>query len=252
MKAWIPNGITLLNLFCGGAAIINILDYQFLAAAGFLFAAVAFDFADGLVARALGVSSEHGKELDSLADMVSFGLVPGVIYYVLLFNGNHNLTSEVANLNSEPTPLRWQWAAAPGLLVTLFSALRLAKFNLDERQTDDFIGLATPSSTAYATGLMLIYALDSFGWGAYVLSPWVLYPSIGLMCFLLVSELPMFSFKLKSRGWAGNEKRFIFAAVAVGLLVSLRLAALPFIVLTYLAFNLAALVFNLVARPAKS
>lgn len=237
MKAWIPNAITLLNLFCGVAAIIAILDQHYIPAFWFLFAAGLFDFADGLVARWLKVSSEHGKELDSLADMVSFGVVPGVIYYVFLATrgGNADLIGAAS----------FQWAAAPALLVTLFSALRLAKFNLDTRQTDDFLGLATPSSTLYAVGLMLIHATDAFGWGQAVASPWVVYPSVLIMSALLVSEIPMFSFKLKGLQWAGNEIRLLFLIIAIFLLLILQQAAFPFIVISYLILNIANWLWNL-------
>ena len=231
IKAQIPNSITLLNLFCGCAAIICILDHLFVEAFWFLFAAGWFDFADGLVARLLNVSSEHGKELDSLADMVSFGAVPGVIYYTLLFIGQSSAPASAPDLT-------WSWYAGPGLLVTLFSALRLAKFNLDTRQTENFMGVATPTSTVFATGLMLIYALDPFGWAAYVLSPFVLYPAIIAFSYLLISEHPMFSFKIKGMKWAGNETRIIFAVLAIVLLVTLQAAAFPFIVGVYLILNL--------------
>lgn len=238
IKNWIPNAITLLNLFCGCAAIINILDYQFIAAFWFLFAAGLFDFADGLVARLLNVSSEHGKELDSLADMVSFGAVPGFIYYTLLFIGEASAPASVPNMEQYGMPISWSWYAAPGLLVALFSALRLAKFNLDTRQTENFMGVATPTSTVFATGLMLIFAQDSFGWTEYVLNPWVLYPAILAFSYLLVSEHPMFSFKIKGARWAGNETRIIFAVLALALLLTLRTAAFPFIVGIYLIINL--------------
>ena len=241
VKSWIPNFITLLNLFCGCAAIINILDGRFVPAFWFLFAAGAFDFADGLVARALNVSSEHGKELDSLADMVSFGAVPAIIYYTLLSIGQSEMAASLPTLSLAPAAspvIIWSWAAAPALLVAMFSALRLAKFNLDTRQTENFVGVATPTSTLYATGLMLIYALDPFGWSAYVLSPWVLYPSIVAFSYLLVSEHPMFSFKIKGLRWAGNETRIIFAALAAVLIIVLRTAAFPFIVGVYLILNL--------------
>lgn len=240
MKAWIPNAITLLNLLAGCAAVVCILDHEFITAFWFLFAAGWFDFADGLVARLLKVSSEHGKELDSLADMVSFGVVPGVIYYVFLdfkvaiSNGSIAMPADI------DTHSGFSWLPLVGFLVTLFSALRLAKFNLDTRQSEDFIGLATPSSTVYATGLMLIYATDAFGWGRYITEWWVLLPSILVMSYLLVSEIPMFSFKLKGFGWQGNEIRFIFAASAVVLLLLLQQAAFPFIILVYLALNIGA------------
>ncbi|OAV43882.1 phosphatidylcholine/phosphatidylserine synthase [Lewinella sp. 4G2] len=246
MKSQIPNAITLLNLFSGCAAIINILDGQFTVAFWFLFAAGLFDFADGLVARLLNVSSEHGKELDSLADMVSFGVVPAMIYYVFLEIGplggspmSFNLNYEMYGLNSSMVDsISWSWVAAPALLVALFSCLRLAKFNLDTRQTENFIGVATPTSTLYAAGLMLIFVHNPFGWGPYVLHPLVLYPSILAFSYLLVSEHPMFSFKIKGMQWAGNETRIIFAALSVLLLVFLRTAAFPFIVGVYLIINL--------------
>ncbi|MEL7159407.1 MAG: CDP-alcohol phosphatidyltransferase family protein [Bacteroidota bacterium] len=245
IKNWIPNAITLLNLFCGCAAIINVLDQQLLPAFWFLFAAGWFDFADGLVARLLNVSSEHGKELDSLSDMVSFGAAPAVIYYVLLYIGGHPdfLVLDNPGIAPAAAPLPaigWSWYAAPALLIAMFSALRLAKFNLDTRQTENFMGVATPTSTVFATGLMLIYALDSFGWAPYVLSPWLLYPAILLFSYLLISEHPMFSFKIKGRGWAGNETRIIFAVLALVLLLTLRTAAFPFIVGVYLLINLVA------------
>lgn len=242
MKAWIPNAITLLNLFCGIAAIIAILDQHFIPAFWFLFAAGLFDFADGLVARWLKVSSEHGKELDSLADMVSFGVVPGVIYYVFLATRPYGTTvgSNTDMIGAVP----FQWVAAPALLISLFSALRLAKFNLDTRQSDDFIGLATPSSTLYAVGLMLIHATDALGWGQAVTSPWLVYPSIVLMSALLVSEIPMFSFKFKGLRWAGNEIRLVFLTIAILLLLVLQQAAFPFIVISYLILNIASWLWN--------
>ena len=254
MKSYIPNTITLLNLFCGIAALINILDGRFITAFWFLFAAGLFDFADGLVARMLNVSSEHGKELDSLADMVSFGVVPATIYYVLLTvtyyvpaaNGDLLMSGWAEKtILGDATALvipsiSWSWVAAPALLIALFSCLRLAKFNLDTRQTENFVGVATPTSTLYATGLMLIFATNPHGWAEYVVSPYVLYPSILLFSYLLVSEHPMFSFKLKGLGWAGNETRIIFAALAVACLVFLQTAAFPFIVAIYLILNLVA------------
>ena len=241
MKSQIPNAITLLNLFSGCAAIINVLDGQFIVAFWFLFAAGLFDFADGLVARALKVSSEHGKELDSLADMVSFGVAPAMIYYTLLSVGawahDPGLAPQITAPASAPD-IVWSWQAAPALLVALFSCLRLAKFNLDTRQTENFIGVATPTSTLFAVGIMLIYVLNPFGWAPYALNPFVLYASILAFSYLLVSEHPMFSFKIKGLQWAGNETRIIFAALAILLLIGLREAAFPFIVGVYLIINL--------------
>ncbi|MEM1359658.1 MAG: hypothetical protein AAGF89_15755, partial [Bacteroidota bacterium] len=173
---------------------------------------------------------------------VSFGVAPAMIYYVLLcisFGAEAVYPIPDAAPAAAPSII-WLWPAAPALLIALFSALRLAKFNLDTRQTENFMGVATPTSTVFATGLMLIYALDPFGWAEYVLSPWVLYPSIIAFSYLLVSEHPMFSFKIKGARWAGNESRIIFALLALVLLLTLRTAAFPFIVGVYLIINLIA------------
>lgn len=246
VKKWIPNAITLLNLFCGCAAIISILDRQFMPAFWFLLAAGLFDFADGLVARLLNVSSEHGKELDSLADMVSFGAVPGIIYYTLLFIHFDVAPAAAPHVETIGMPITWSWYAAPGLIVVLFSALRLAKFNLDTRQSENFIGVATPTSTVFAVGVMLWAArgnlvdTDLLNLEAWAYSPLFLYPAIIVFSYLLVSEHPMFSFKIKGKGWAGNETRIIFAVLAVALLIGLGWSAFPFIVGAYLLINFVA------------
>ncbi len=227
MKQHIPNAITLLNLFCGCCALVNIFYGQFINAFWFLFVAGWADYLDGAVARALGVHSPLGKELDSLADLVSFGAVPGAILYMLL------VKSQNAALVAE-----FNWMATPAFLVTVFSGLRLAKFNLDTRQTENFIGLATPSSCLFTVGLMLIYHYNSFGIGAQVASPWVLYPTIIVLSYLLISEIPMFGFKFKQLTWAGNEIRIIFAVLSILMVIALREAAFSIIVLTYILLNL--------------
>ena len=227
VKKQIPNAITLLNLVFGCCALVSILYGQYVSGFGFIVAAVAADYADGLVARLLGVHSELGKELDSIADMVSFGAVPGAIYYQLLL---------VALGQEGPDAL--VYAAVPGFVLSAFSGLRLAKFNLDTRQTDGFIGLPTPSSTMFVTGLMLIYALDSYGMGDWVVSsPVVLYVLIALQSYLLVSEIPMFALKFKSLAWAGNEIKFIFAGIALLLLILTREVAFSAVVVLYVLFS---------------
>ncbi|HMQ47338.1 MAG TPA: CDP-diacylglycerol--serine O-phosphatidyltransferase [Saprospiraceae bacterium] len=226
MKNHVPNAITLLNLFFGCCAIASLFYGKFETAFYFITCAVIADFADGLVARMLNVSSPMGKELDSLADMVSFGVVPGVIYYMLLLVAWDKLDSSVLYP-----------AALPGFILSLFSALRLAKFNLDERQTDGFLGLPTPSSTIFAAGLMLIYDKNSLGLGHLVATPGFLYSCIAVLCFLLVSEIPMFSLKLKRFEWKGNEIKFIFAAIAVVLLLLVKEAAFATIIFLYAAFS---------------
>lgn len=228
IKQHIPNAITLLNLFFGCCALVSLLDGHYLTAFWLIVAAVAADYADGLVARLLGVHSELGKELDSIADMVSFGVVPGAIYYSLLL--------AALGLDGESG---LAYAALPGFVVSVFSGFRLAKFNLDTRQTEGFIGLPTPSSTMFAVGLMLIYALDSYGSGQWVIaSPALLYTIIAIQAYLLVSEVPMFALKFKSLSWKGNEVQFIFAGIAVLLLVFTRELAFSAVVLLYVGFSI--------------
>lgn len=228
MKQQIPNFITLLNLFFGCCAVISVLSGAFIPAFWFFFASGLADYLDGTAARVLNVESPLGKELDSLADMVSFGLLPGAIFYVLLqigWRGEIDLSGI-------------HWEAAPAFAVTLFSALRLAKFNLDTRQTDYFIGLPTPSSCLFAIGLMLIYEFNSFGWGSWVTLPELLYVFIALVSFTMVAELPMFSMKFKSLRWSENRIQFIFTAVVILLLVLLREAALPIVILIYILVSI--------------
>lgn len=227
MKKQFPNIITLLNLFCGLIAILSLLNGQFNQAVIFVFLAGLADFADGMAARLLKVTSPMGKELDSLADMVSFGVVPGMMIFVLLNNGV-----------AMPDWKEFPWTATPAFLITLFSALRLAKFNLDTRQTENFIGLATPAATIFIVGLLLIYQNNSFGWGAFVTQPYFLYPVIIVISYLLISEIPMFSLKFKSLKWVGNQKRFIFALMSIILLVFFKEAALSIVIFLYIIMNL--------------
>lgn len=234
----IPNLITLLNLLCGCAALLSLFQGWYMAVAGWLAAAAVADFADGLVARALGVSSPEGKELDSLADLLSFGLVPGAILYALLV---HGMAPDVA------TPLEGgiYWWAFPGFILTAASALRLARFNLDERQTEGFIGLATPASTLLVLGLLMLYYHDTLGARQWLTQTTVLYPLVLVLSYLLLAEIPMFSFKFKHLGWEGNQLRFIFALLALAMLALWQTVALAPIVVLYVLLNVARKVFDL-------
>jgi len=193
---------------------------------------------DGMMARALKVSNPLGKELDSLADMVTFGVLPGVILYHLLAK----MTGGGVMPEKDFVLL-----ALPGFLITLFSAIRLAKFNIDERQTDDFIGLATPACTGYVVGLLALHIYDWFGMGSFVLNPYVLYGSAVLFSYLLISEIPMFGFKLKAFKWKGNEFQFIYLGIALILLPIFRTGALSIGVLIYLGM---AIFQNLTVRKS--
>ena len=226
MRSYIPNIITLINLFCGCCALLSAFNGNFVATFWFLFVGGWADYLDGMAARVLKVHSPLGKELDSMADMVSFGVVPGAIVYMLICVGE--------NFPNEPTSLNIY--ALPAFLLPVFAGLRLAKFNLDTRQSENFIGLSTPAMTLFITGLMVIYHFDSFGLAKLVSSVTFLYPVILVFSYLLVAEIPMFSFKVKRFQWAGNEIRFIFVLLTLALLLILREASFSFIVIAYILF----------------
>jgi len=214
-RSLIPNVITLLNLVAGSTAIVAFLHGQFHLGILLVLVAGLADFADGLVARALGVQSELGKQLDSLADVISFGLVPGVIFYTLLRDAQ-----------------AVDWAAVPAFLLTAFAAYRLGSFNLDTRQEMGFLGLPTPACTLLVVGYFLWIDQDAFGLATLFSVSYILYTLIALLSFLMVAELPMFSLKFKALRWGGNEIKFIFAAIALVALIGLReLALLPIMVL---------------------
>lgn len=225
MKKWIPNALTLLNLLAGILAIIALFEGAFDRVIILLLGAAIADFLDGLVARLLRVSSPLGKELDSLADLVSFGVAPGIILYALFLEQSTSLSL-------------WVPAAFPLLILPLFSAIRLAKFNLDDRQTDAFMGLPTPAATLLVVGVLLIYQSDAFCLGAWLVQSPFLYTLAGGLSVLLVVEVPMFSLKFKHWRWQGNQIRYIFAATAVVLILLLREAAIVAILLAYLLINL--------------
>ncbi|GAB2956182.1 CDP-alcohol phosphatidyltransferase family protein [Hymenobacter coalescens] len=241
IKNHLPNALTCLNLLCGCVALTLILGFdpalaafsqlpsfthwQPLVHAAFLIGIAAIaDFFDGLVARALRVSSPIGKDLDSLADMVSFGVVPGAILFKLL---------QYVLLATE-LPKSMAYLA---FTVSIFSALRLAKFNNDTRQSDSFIGVPTPANTMLIASLPLILANDKFGVGFFILNPWVLLGLTFLMSRLLVAELPLFALKFKNFKWQDNSLRFVFLLLSVLLLVLLQAVAVPLIILLYVLLS---------------
>ena len=230
LKKHLPNAVTCLNLLFGCLALTNIFAGRLEVGAWLVAAAAAADFADGLLARALRVSSAIGKDLDSLADMVSFGVVPGAILFQLLHRA---LAAPGAAGSGEVAA----YLPFLGFGVSIFSALRLAKFNNDTRQTTSFIGLPTPACTLVVASLPLILANDRFGVGAVILHPVVLLALTALLSGLLVAELPLFALKFKTLRWADNRRRFLFVLLAAGLLLALRAAAVPVVVLLYVLLS---------------
>lgn len=227
IKQNIPNAVTCLNLLSGCVGVVFAFRGQFDVVAYCMLASGFFDLMDGLVARALGVSSAIGRELDSLADVVSFGFLPGVIYFQLLSG------ALLTSASSYP-----DWLPYFGFIVVLFSAIRLAKFNLDERQQSDFIGLNTPMNAFYVLSLAFIAQSSPIALIAELVShPMFLMASIGLTSWLLVSEIRLFSMKSKSLGWQENQFKYLFLLVSAGLLVALQMSAIPVILILYFGFS---------------
>jgi CDP-diacylglycerol---serine O-phosphatidyltransferase len=224
MKKHIPNLLTLTNLFCGCLALLDILQNNVVSTACILMGvALVCDFLDGFVARALKVSGELGKQLDSLADCVTFGVVPGAMFYHIL---------------KEYVHLSQTWALI-GFVITLFSALRLAKFNIDTRQSDSFIGVPTPANAMFVGALAL--NLESFNGdmlSVWVQIPWVAYSLIAMCCVWMVAEIPLIAFKFKSFGFKDNAIRYGIIIGSILALVLFKTSALPWIILGYVGVSI--------------
>jgi CDP-diacylglycerol--serine O-phosphatidyltransferase len=193
------------------------LEGREIPAAYFVWLAGLFDFFDGFAARMLKVTSSIGKELDSLADVVSFGVLPALVMYKMISGSSDS-------------------SALPYIAfsIAVFSALRLAIFNVDETQRDSFRGLNTPANTIFITSLPLLYN----DVGRWLYEPWILVTITVVFSLLLVSPIEFFAFKFKNFRWQDNKIRFTFLILAVLLLISLQLLALPIIILLYVAFSL--------------
>lgn len=228
-KRHLPNVLTVMNLLSGCMATISVVNGQFRFMAAFVAAALIFDLLDGMVARALKVSSPFGKELDSLADMVTFGVVPGVALYWLFMVSNLSswVGNEVASTLAMLIPF----------LVTAFSALRLAKFNLDTRQSDYFIGLPTPANTLWIVSLPLILENHPGEFDFILREAVVLFSLTLISCWLLVAEIPMLSFKMKSFSPQTYPAQFLLASVAILLSVLFSYLAAPLIILFYVLLS---------------
>lgn len=216
----LPNALTCANLLCGGIGVVRAMEGDLSTAGWLIGLAGIFDFLDGFVARALRVQSLIGKELDSLADMVTFGLLPTLIIFQLV-------------RQSQPAhPL------LPYVTFTLAvcSALRLAKFNIDTRQSESFIGVPTPANGLLVASLPFILTYQPY-FQRLILNTWVLLGYSVVMAFLLVSELPLFALKFKTFGWQGNQIQFSFLGLSAVLLVLLNFAAIPLIVGLYIGLS---------------
>ncbi|MFV9550641.1 CDP-alcohol phosphatidyltransferase family protein [Algibacter sp. PT7-4] len=239
MKKQIPNALTLLNLLCGSVAVILAVNNNFTAATFFVFLGIFFDFFDGFAARKLNVQSELGLQLDSLADMVTSGLVPGIIMYKLLSLTIY--TPEItSDWNSVVNFKGVKVAILPllGLFITLASAYRLAKFNLDQDQQTYFKGLPTPANALLIIALPLIVEFqNNDAINAIILNKWFLIGFTFLSCYLLNSGIKLFALKFKNYSFKDNITRYIFILLCIVLLIVLKFAAIPVIILVYILMS---------------
>lgn len=222
LRSLIPNLFTAANLFFGCLAIVYIFKGNLAIVPYFTVASLVADFFDGFVARLLGVPSEMGKELDSLADMVSFGVVPGAILYTLLLD-SHLINGVI------------HWASL-GFILTVVSAFRLAKFNLDTRQTSGFIGLATPACSSFIISLIFFTNLPPYS--QYLANTYLLLFLTALFSYLLIAEIPMFALKFKSYGWNGNQVRYLFIILSLGLFFLLGWLSVPLVIALYIGLSI--------------
>ncbi|MBK7212860.1 MAG: CDP-diacylglycerol--serine O-phosphatidyltransferase [Bacteroidales bacterium] len=232
MKSHIPNTITLLNLLSGCIGITLAFDGELELAAIMIGIAAVFDFFDGMAARLLHVKSDIGKELDSLADVVSFGVLPGFLLYFLMIKANNTPIFSLGSFNL---------FVFISFILPLFSALRLAKFNIDVRQTESFLGLPTPAVAMCIASFPLMLGWDGsvsaltqqlLG-NYYVLAVITLASSL-----LLVSEIPLISLKFKSLKWKDNQKRFILIFISILIIPIFQFSSLPLIILIYILISL--------------
>jgi CDP-diacylglycerol--serine O-phosphatidyltransferase len=218
----LANILTLINAFCGCCAVVLIVQGYASEAFYFTIVSLVADFFDGFAARKFGGGgSDLGKQLDSLADVISFGIVPATIFYSLL--RNYTMGIDENQLVSILLP-------AGAFILTLFAVLRLAKFNIDTRQGEEFIGLATPAMTLFVIGYLAICNDSTTFLSSIFQNIWSIIFTIIMLSYLMIAEIPMFSFKFKSFALKGNEIRYIFL-ITCGLLIPFLLVwSIPLIV----------------------
>lgn len=241
IKALIPNFFTMLNLFCGCVALVMLANFKFELAFYFVSLGIFFDFFDGFFARKFNVAGPLGVQLDSLADMVTSGVVPGFAMYILLFN-IQLLTAEKHTENSI------DFLPFIGFVITLGACYRLAKFNIDTRQSDSFIGLPTPANALFIMSLAVIIKEMPLSEVSSFLFDWkVLIPITFLSAYVMNAEIPLFSLKIKNFSFAKYKLQIFFLAISVLMLIFLQIVAVPLIILIYVLLSV---INNIVNKKA--
>lgn len=221
IKKIIPNIFTLLNLFCGCISIIFLQSKNFYGSAIATLFSIIFDFLDGFVSRLIKNENQFGKELDSLADMVSFGIVPSIIVFLLL-----------KTMKKKIPFIEWF-----SFLISIFSACRLAKFNMNPY---DYRGLTTPVNTLFFSSLsiMTTYSTVPIFIKNIIMYPVIMLFLIFLSCYFLVCKIPMISFSFEGYSWKKNKERYILLLISTFLLLTLHVVALPCIIIFYITISI--------------
>lgn len=265
----IPNMLTLLNLTLGCIGILYAFDvrYFFIVKGQYgifdtyeisnrlftscfcILLAAVIDFLDGFVARALNAKSAIGKQLDSLADMVTFGVLPSIIIYQLLERSYFRETifdSKDYLISSGEFLFTSKLFLLPAFIIACAACWRLAKFNIDERQHESFVGLPSPANAIFIASLPLIYIGNDYGLGNLLINKWILYGITILFSWLMVSELKIFSLKVKSLGWKGNELRVIFILLSLLLIFFMHWTGLALSIISYILLSI---INSFLAKP---
>lgn len=235
IKKTIPNTLTLLNLLSGLIAIISIFNGYYDHAFLFVCLGIFFDFWDGFLARKLHAQSDLGLQLDSLADMVTSGVVPGLLMFKLFDTIQQNQTEYML------TEETYYMGIVPylGLLIPLASCYRLANFNIDTRQTNSFIGLPTPANALFIMSIPMIQYVDNYPALTDALNnPYLLLVITLLSCYLLNAEIPLFSLKFKKFSWQEAKLQILFLLLALVLILMFNFIAIPLIILSYIVISL--------------
>ncbi len=235
IRRYIPNLLTLLNLASGCIALLFAFDRQFGWALFFVGLGIFFDFFDGFLARLFRVSGPLGVQLDSLADMVTSGVVPGLTMFYMMTAALHTHFGDVLSLENP-----YLWFCFSAFLITLGACYRLAKFNIDTRQADSFIGLPTPANCLFIVSLPIVRnTSDSIVVTEALLNPYVLLAITLFSTWIMNAELPLFSLKIKKFDVKAYALQFFFLAICALLLLLLQVTALPLIILFYILLSVA-------------
>ncbi len=238
MKKHVPNVLTLLNVLSGSMAVVFAVRNDWEVTAGLVLAGLIFDFLDGFTARMLKVQSKLGVQLDSLADMITFGLVPGIVLFQLI-SMSLGANSVMGTSEAESSLVLSDILPFAGFAVTLSSALRLGRFNIDERQVSSFIGLPTPANALLIVSLPMILLFNgSDALNRIILDPWFLLGLTALSTLLLNAPIPLFALKFKSWDFKNNALRYLFLGISLICIGTMKFLSVPVIVLIYILSSL--------------